>query len=100
MSGDILVVTTNRSARRAELQDRCEAQRAVLSGHVADIEQRLRGTDAVLGAIRNVVARPAMLAGGLALLATLGRFGWRSKLSRGLMLLATALRVYRKFKRE
>lgn len=88
------------SLRRAELQERCEAQRAALAGHVADIEQRLHGTDAVLGSIRNVITKPSVLAGGLALLLTLGRSGWWSKLSRGVVLLATAQRMYQAFKHK
>ncbi len=86
--------------RRAELQARCEAQRVALAGHVADIERRLQGTDTVLGTIRNVVTRPSVLAGGLALLMTIGRSGWWSKLSRGAVLFATARRVYQALKHK
>ncbi len=88
------------SLRRAELQDRCEAQRAALAGHVADIEQRLHGTDAVLGSLRSVMTKPTVLAGGVALLLTLGRSGWWSKLSRGVVLLATVRRVYQTLKHK
>jgi hypothetical protein len=86
--------------RRAELQVRCEAQRAALAGHVADIERRLHGTDTMLGAIRNVMTKPTVLAGGLALLMTVGRSGWWSKLSRGAVLLAAARRMYQTFKHK
>lgn len=98
MSKEITVHTT--ALRRAELQARCEVQRAALAGHVADIERRLQGTDTVLGTIRNVMTRPTVLAGGLALLMTVGRSGWWSKLSRGAVLLATARRVYQTFKHK
>lgn len=86
--------------RRAELQARCEVQRITLAEHVADIEQRLHGTDAVLGSIRNVITRPTVLAGGMALLMTVGRSGWWAKLSRAAVLLATARRVYQGFKHK
>jgi hypothetical protein len=88
------------SLRRAELHARCEAQRTTLAGHVADIEQRLHGTDSVLGSIRNVLTKPSVLAGGLAMLLTVGRSGWWSKLSRAAVLLATARRVYQTFKHK
>jgi len=88
------------SLRRAELHARCEAQRLTLAGHVADIEQRLHGTDSVLGSIRNVLARPSVLAGGLAMLLTVGRSGWWSTLSRAAMLLATVRRVYQAFRHK
>lgn len=88
------------SLRRAELQVRCESQREILARHVGDIERRLQGTDSVLGSIRNVMTKPTVLAGGLALLLTIGRSGWWSKLSRGVVLLATARRVYQTFKHK
>jgi hypothetical protein len=88
------------SMRRAELQARCEAQRTILAGHVTDIEQRLQGTDSVLGSIRNVLTKPTVMAGGLALLMTVGRSGWWSKLSRAVVLLTTARRVYQTFRHK
>lgn len=86
--------------RRVELQARCEAQRAALAGHVADIERRIHGTDTILGSIRNVITRPTVLAGGMTLLLTMGRSGWWSKLSRGAVMLATARRVYQTLKHK
>lgn len=85
--------------RRAELHARCEAQRTALSEQVAAIEQRLHGTDAVLGSIRNIVTKPAVMAGGLAMLMS-GRSGWWSKLSRAAVLFSTARRVYQMVKRK
>lgn len=99
MSADDAIETVT-ALRRAELQARCEAQRIALSGHVADIERRLQGTDTVLGTIRNVVTRPTVLAGSLALLMTMGRSGWWSKLSRGAVLFATVRRVYQALKHK
>ncbi len=96
--GDAIDTVT--ALRRAQLQARCEAQRIALAGHVADIERRLQGTDTVLGTIRNIVTRPSVLAGGMALLMTMGRSGWWSKLSRGAVLFATARRVYQAFKHK
>ena len=98
MSDRILVVKAHTSLRRAELQAHCETQRATLARQVGDIEQRLQGTDSMLGSIRTVLTKPTVLAGGLALLLTMGRSGWWSKLSRGVVLLATARRMYRTFR--
>ena len=86
--------------RRVQLHARCEAQRMILADHVADIEQRIHGTDRVLGSIRNVVAKPGIIGGGLALLMGLGGAGWWSKLSRAAVLFSTARRVYQGFKHK
>lgn len=86
------------AARRAELKQRCEAQRVTLAGQVADIEQRLQSTDHLLGSIRTVLTKPALLTGGAALLLTLGRSSWWSKISRSLVVLAAARRFYNAFK--
>lgn len=85
--------------RRAELHARCEAQRNTLSEQVADIERRLHGTDSVLGSIRNIITKPAVVAGGLAMLMS-GRSGWWSKLSRAAVLFTTARRVYQMIKKK
>jgi hypothetical protein len=87
------------STRSAELHARCEAQRATLVAHLSDIEDRLRRTDRVLGTIRNVITKPAVIAGGIALLLLAGRAGAWSKLSRGVLLLADARRLYSMLKR-
>lgn len=86
------------SLRRAELQARCEAQRMMLAEQVAAIEERFHATDSMLGVVRSVITKPAVVAGGMALLLTLGRSGWWSKISRGLILVSTARRVYRALK--
>jgi hypothetical protein len=86
--------------RSAELRARCEAQRVTLAARLSDIEDRLHSTDSVLGAIRSIVTRPAVVAGGAALLLTMARPGLWSILSRGVVLLAGARRLYSKFKRE
>lgn len=95
MSGEL-----QSSSRRAELQALCELQRMALAEQVAGIERRVQKTDAALGAIRNILARPAVLAGGLALLLTARRSRWWSMLSRGLITLATARRAYQALKRK
>lgn len=82
------------AARRAALQARCEQQRQQLAQQVEDIESRLYGTDAALGSIRAVLTKPSVLAGGLALLFTLGRSGWWPMLSRGAVLFAAGRRIY------
>jgi hypothetical protein len=97
---DVASVLSSTSLRRAQLQARCEAQRNELSEQVADIERRLHGTDAVLGKIRNVFARPSVVAGGLALVMGVGRSGWWAKLSKAAVLFNTARRVYQSFKHK
>ncbi len=87
-------------SHRAMLQARCEQQRRELAQHVEGIESRLRGTDAALGSLRVVLTRPSVLAGGLALALTLGRSGWWSMLSRGVVLFATGRRIYKLFKHQ
>lgn len=82
------------AARRAALQARCEYQRQELAQSVEDIEARLHGTDAALGSIRSVLTKPSVLAGGLALLFTVGRSGWWPMLSRGAVLFAAGRRLY------
>lgn len=81
--------------RRAELLARCEQQRLELAEQINNIESRLQGTDSVLGSIRSVMTKPSVVAGGLALLLTVGRSGWWSVLSRSVVLLMTARRVIR-----
>ena len=87
-------------SRCAELQARCEAQRTVLAEQLYEIENRLEGTDRVMGAISNVMSRPALLAGGAAMILAIGRGGWWSRLSRGVVLFATARRAYQLFKKQ
>ncbi len=85
-------------SRLAQLQQRCEAQRASLSASVADIEHRLQSTDVALGTVRKFITKPAVLASGAALLLSAGRSGLWSKISRGVVLFATARRLYRAFR--
>ncbi|MGD9842701.1 MAG: hypothetical protein AB7F79_09925 [Steroidobacteraceae bacterium] len=87
-------------SRSAQLQARCEMQRMQLAEQVAVIEQRWQRTDEMLGSVRNVLTSPALLAGGLALLLGAGRSGWWTKLSRGVVLLTTARRIYYAFKHK
>ena len=87
-------------SRRAELQARCEAQRAMLADHLYEIEHRLQGGDRALAVISRVISRPALLAIGAAMLLALGRGGWWSRLSRGVVLFATARRAYQLFKKQ
>ena len=95
-----LVQSRANQTKRAELLARCEAQRVTLGGYVADIEQRLQGVDATLGSIRNALTKPSVLAGGAALLFTFVRMGWWSKVSRGLVMLSAARRIYQVFNRR
>lgn len=87
-------------ARVAALRARCELQRNQLGEQVSEIRQRLGSTDRILGTVRDVITRPGIIAGGAALLLTLGKSGWGSSLSRAAVLLTTARRIYVAFKRH
>jgi hypothetical protein len=88
------------ATRRAALQARCEVQRATLVAHVSDIEDRLQRTDWVLGTIRKVITRPAVIVGGIALLLAVGRKGSWSTLSRAVVLITQARRLYSMLKQK
>lgn len=85
-------------ARRTLLQTRCSAQRQLLAQRVADVEQRLRGSDAVLSVARNVLSKSAAIAGGTALWWSARSTGWWGLVTRGVALLAAARRVYGMFR--
>jgi hypothetical protein len=81
-------------ARRAELQQQCAAEREQLTACVGEIEARLQRTDKLIGQATQVLNRPAVWVSGAAMLLALGHAGWWSRITRGLMLLASAKRLY------
>jgi hypothetical protein len=77
--------------RERRLQERCAAQRASIAGEVAAIEARFASVDRVAGVARNVLLHPAVVAGGIVALLTVGRLRGMRFVGR-LYLLATAAR--------
>ena len=82
------------SARRMELQQQCAAQRDQLSVCVGEIQARVQRTDKLVGVATHLLNRPAVWVSGAAMLLALGHAGWWSRLTRGVMLLASARRLY------
>jgi hypothetical protein len=82
------------SARRSELQQQCAAERDQLASCVGEIEARLQRTDKLIGLATQVLNRPAVWVSGAAMLLALGHAGWWSRITRGVMLLASAKRLY------
>lgn len=81
-------------ARRKGLLLRSAALRAELVQHTAELDHAFHRIDRGIGLVRNFAARPMLLAGGAALLLTLGprkAFRW---ISRGLLLTSVARRAY------
>lgn len=82
------------SAQRAALQQQCAVQRDELSVCVGDIEARFQQTDKLVGLATHVLNRPAVWVSGAALLLSMAHAGWWSRITRGLMLLSSARRLY------
>jgi len=62
---------------------------------MAEIERKLQSADALIGSARNLLTKPAVITGALALLFATRRLGWWAALSRGAFLFATVRRIYR-----
>jgi hypothetical protein len=75
--------------RELRLQERCEAQRASIAREVAGIESRFARIDRAAGIARNVLLHPAVIAGGIVALVTIGKLRGMRLVGR-LFLLATA----------
>lgn len=84
----------NVSTRRAELQQQCALQRDELSACVDGIEAHCQRTDKLFGLTAHVLNRPAVWIAGAALLLSVMHVGWWSRITRGLMLLSSARRLY------
>jgi hypothetical protein len=79
--------------RQAELQLRCEMQRAVVANEFAALERRFDSVDRAVGAARRVLLHPATIVAGVVALLTIGRVGGFRLLGRAVVLGASARRL-------
>jgi hypothetical protein len=77
--------------RERRLQERCAAQRANIAQEITAIEARFDAFDRVAGIARNALLHPAVIAGGVVALLTIGKLRGVRLVGR-LYLLATAAR--------
>ena len=77
--------------RERRLQERCAAQRASIAHELAAIEARFEGVDRMAGLARSALLHPAVIAGGIVALLTIGRLRGMRLIGR-LYLLTTAAR--------
>lgn len=77
--------------RQAELQVRCAAQRALIADEVAVIEVRFSRVDRIARVAQAALLHPAVIAGGILALLTIGRSRGMRLVGR-LYLLSTAAR--------
>lgn len=77
--------------RERLLQARCAAQRAGIAHDVALLEAKLGSIDRIAGMARNTLLHPAVVAGGIVALLTVGRLRGMRLVGR-LYLLSTAAR--------
>jgi hypothetical protein len=79
--------------RQAELQLRCEMQRALVASEVAALEQRFEAVDRASRLARRVLLHPAVIIAGIVALLTIGRVGGFRLLGRAVLLGAAARRL-------
>ena len=77
--------------REALLQQRCAAQREILTHEIASIEARFERIDRVARVARTALLHPVVIAGGIVALLTIGRLRGMRVIGR-LYLLSTAVR--------
>jgi hypothetical protein len=77
--------------RERSLQARCAAQRAYIANELAAIEARFGSVDRMAGMARNALLHPAVIAGGIVALLTIGKLRGMRLIGR-LYLLTTAAR--------
>ena len=77
--------------RQRRLQERSAAQRASIADEVAAIETRFAAVDRIAGLARSTLLHPAVIAGGIVALLTIGRMRGIRLVGR-VYLLATAAR--------
>jgi hypothetical protein len=75
--------------RERVLQERCAAQRASVAQEIVAIEARFASVDRMAGLARRALLHPAVIAGGIVALLTIGRLRGMRLIGR-LYLLATA----------
>jgi YqjK-like protein len=83
------------SARHSHLRARSALQRQHLGQTADEIESKLRGIDRGVAFVRGVARKPALLIGGVALIALLGPKRLLRWAGRGAVLYSTARRVMR-----
>jgi hypothetical protein len=84
--------------RREALLAKSDAQREILAQTTREIEMRLHGVDHVISMARRFVARPLLLAGGLAVIMMLGPRRLLSWAGRAVVLLSTGRRLMRRLR--
>jgi hypothetical protein len=77
--------------RQRRLQERCAAQRASIALEVAAVEERFASLDRLASLARSTLLHPAVIAGGIVALLTIGRLRGMRLVGR-VYLLATAAR--------
>jgi hypothetical protein len=77
--------------RERSLQQRCEAQRLSVARELTAIEARFASVDRAAGLARSALLHPAVIAGGIITLLTVGRLRGMRLIGR-MFLLATATR--------
>jgi hypothetical protein len=79
--------------RQAQLQQRCDAQRAVIAHEVASIENRFGAVDRGVAFVRTTLLHPATLIVGTAALLFVGRLRGLGLLGRVFLLVTAARRL-------
>ena len=83
------------AAKHAKLRLQSAVQRGQLSATMNDIEERLGGVDRGISATTRLLKNPAVLVGGVALIALIGPRRLMSWASRGALVYSTAKRFMR-----
>jgi hypothetical protein len=83
------------ASRRRQLQQRAEAQRQDLGAHFNAIDERFRGFDQGFVKVQGLLQRPALLAGGAALLLFMGPWRALRLAGKAALLLSAARRLFR-----
>lgn len=82
------------AARRDNLLLRSAALRRDLEHHTAELDRSFGSVDRGIGIVRNLTSRPLLMAGGAALLMTLGPRNALKWVSRGLLVTSVVRRAY------
>lgn len=79
--------------RERRLQERCAVQRGDIAAEVAAIEARLASIDRMAGVARSALLHPAVIAGGIVALLTIGRLRGMRLVGRVYLLASAARRL-------
>ena len=85
--------------RQTELQLRCEAQRSLVAGEVAAIEERFESVDRGVRLARRALLNRGVILGGIVVLLTVARVRGLRFIGRALLLGAAARRLLNTVKR-